>query len=127
MSQSRFLQEEYSTKIRQAANNAAINVAIADVVAARNVRKNQEKDKAMPKDLPGWRQRCVEWFTHPSSTASLYQSDEEDNDAADAADAVERLFGMAATELLSVDNLEENGVEGDVDEDDNEYGWWKDV
>jgi hypothetical protein len=30
---------------------------------------------------------------------------------------------MAATELLSVDNLEENGVEGDVDEDDNEYGW----
>ena len=30
---------------------------------------------------------------------------------------------MAATELLSVDNLEETGVEGDVDEDDNEYGW----
>jgi hypothetical protein len=30
---------------------------------------------------------------------------------------------MAATELLSVDNSEENGVEGDVDEDDNEYGW----
>jgi hypothetical protein len=26
-----------------------------------------------------------------------------------------------------VDNSEENGVEGDVDEDDNEYGWWKDV
>jgi hypothetical protein len=37
MSQSRFLQEEYSKKIRQAANNAAINVAIADLVAARNV------------------------------------------------------------------------------------------
>ena len=30
---------------------------------------------------------------------------------------------MAATELLSVENLEENGVEGDVDEDDNEYEW----
>jgi hypothetical protein len=37
MSQSRFLQEEYSKKIRQAANNAATNVAIADLVAARNL------------------------------------------------------------------------------------------
>ena len=38
MSQSSFLQEEYSKKIRQAANNkAAINVAIADLVAARKV------------------------------------------------------------------------------------------
>jgi hypothetical protein len=37
MSQSRFLQEEYSKKIRQAANNAAINVATADLVAARNL------------------------------------------------------------------------------------------
>ncbi len=51
---------------------------------------------------------------------STYQSDEEDNNAADA---VEGLLGMAATELLSADNLEENGVEEDVDEDDNEYGW----
>ena len=54
---------------------------------------------------------------------STYQSDEKDNNAADAADAVEGLLGMAATELLSADNLEENGVEEDVDEDDNEYGW----
>ena len=38
MSQSKFLQEEYSKKIRQAANKAAINVAIADLVAARKVR-----------------------------------------------------------------------------------------
>jgi hypothetical protein len=38
MSQSRFLQEEYSKKIRQAANKAAINLATADLVAARNVR-----------------------------------------------------------------------------------------
>ncbi len=37
MSQSRFLQEEYSKKIHQAANKAAINVAIADLVAARKV------------------------------------------------------------------------------------------
>ena len=49
--------------------------------------------------------------------------DKEDNDAADAADAVEGLLEMAATELLSTDNLEENGVEGNVEEDDNEYGW----
>ena len=38
MSQSKFLQEEYSKKIRQAANKAAINVVIADLVAARKVR-----------------------------------------------------------------------------------------
>jgi hypothetical protein len=37
MSQSRFLQEKYSKKIQQAANKAAINLAIADLVAARNV------------------------------------------------------------------------------------------
>jgi hypothetical protein len=37
MSQSRFLQEEYSKKDRQAANNAAINLAITDLVAARNL------------------------------------------------------------------------------------------
>ncbi len=38
MSQSSFLPEEYSKKIRQAANKAAINVAGADLVAARKVR-----------------------------------------------------------------------------------------
>ena len=38
MSQSRFLQEEYSKKYRNAANNAAINSAIIDLVAAINVR-----------------------------------------------------------------------------------------
>jgi hypothetical protein len=36
MSQFRFLHEDYSKKIHQTANNAAINVAIADLVAARN-------------------------------------------------------------------------------------------
>ena len=38
MSQSRFLQEGYLKKYRKAANNAAINSAITDLVAARNVR-----------------------------------------------------------------------------------------
>ena len=38
MSQSKYLQEEYSKKYRKAANNAAINSAITDLVAARNVR-----------------------------------------------------------------------------------------
>jgi hypothetical protein len=38
MNQSRFFQEEYSKKIQQAANKAAINLLIADLVAARNVR-----------------------------------------------------------------------------------------
>jgi hypothetical protein len=38
MSQTRFLQEDYAKKIQQAAKNAAINVTIADLVAARNIR-----------------------------------------------------------------------------------------
>ncbi len=52
--------------------------------------------------------------------ASPNQSDNENNNAADA---VEGLLGMAATGLLSTDTLEEDGVEGGVDEDDKEYGW----
>jgi hypothetical protein len=38
MSQSRFLHEEYSKKICKAANKAAIDVAVADLVAAINIR-----------------------------------------------------------------------------------------
>ena len=48
MSKSRFLQEEYSKKIRQAANKSAINVAIADLVAARKVR-HADKGKRLIK------------------------------------------------------------------------------
>ena len=82
--------------------------------------KKQPKDKAMPKDLIGRRERCVEWITRPSPTASPNQSDDEDNDAADA---VEGLLGMAAIGGLSTDTFEGNGVEGGADEDDDEYGW----
>ena len=39
MSQSKFLQEEYSKKYRQAANTAVLNVAIVDLVAARKNRR----------------------------------------------------------------------------------------
>ncbi len=74
----------------------------------------------MPKDLPGQQQRCVEWITHLSPTASPYQSDKEDNDADDA---VEGLLGIAATGLLSTYSLEEDGVVGSVDKDEEEYGW----
>ncbi len=48
------------------------------------------------------------------------QSEDEDNDAANA---VEGLLGMAAIGGLSTDTVEGNGVEGGVDEDDDEYGW----
>ena len=65
----------------------------------------------MPKDLIGRRERCVEWITRPSPTASPNQSDDEDNDAADAE---EGLLGMAAIEGISSDMLERNGVEGGV-------------
>ena len=82
--------------------------------------QNNQKDKAIPKDLPGRQQHCVEWICCPSPTASPYQSDEEDNDAADA---VEGLLGMAAIGQLSKDTLEGNGVKEGVDKDDDEYGW----
>jgi hypothetical protein len=78
------------------------------------------KDKAMPNDLIGQRERCVEWITRPSPTASPNQCDDEDNDAANA---VEGLLGIAAIRGLSTDMLERNGVEGGVDEDDDEDGW----
>ena len=74
----------------------------------------------MPKDLIARRERCVEWITRPSPTAFSNQSDDEDNDAADAA---EGLLGMAAIGGISTDMLDGNGVEGGVDEDDDEYGW----
>jgi hypothetical protein len=75
----------------------------------------------MPKDLIGQRERCVKWITGPSPTVNPKQSDDEDNNVADA---VEGLLEMAATGGLSTDMVERNGVEeGGVDEDDNEYGW----
>jgi hypothetical protein len=74
----------------------------------------------MPKDLIGQRERCVERITRPSPTASPNQSDDEDNDAADA---VEGLLGMAAIGGLSTDTFEGNGVKGGADKDDDEYGW----
>ena len=74
----------------------------------------------MPKDLIRQRERCVEWITCPSPTVSPNQSDDEDNDAADA---VEGLLGMAAIGELSTDMLERNGVEGGVDKDDDKYRW----
>jgi hypothetical protein len=41
MSQSRFLHEEYSKKIRKVTIKAAIDVAVADLVAAINVRHSK--------------------------------------------------------------------------------------
>jgi hypothetical protein len=80
--------------------------------------KKQQKDKAMPKDLPGQRQRCVEWIGRPSPTSSPYQSDKEENLHADA---LEGLLGIATTDLISTDRLEEVEVERSVDKDNNEY------
>ena len=63
----------------------------------------------MPKDLIGRRERCVEWITCPSPTASPNQSDHEYNNAADA---VEGLLEMAASGGISTDTFEGNGVRG---------------
>jgi hypothetical protein len=64
--------------------------------------KKQPKDKAMPKDLVGRRERCVEWITRPSPTASPNQSDDEDIDVV-----------VENSDMVC-------GLEGSVDEDDNE-------
>jgi hypothetical protein len=86
--------------------------------------KKQPKDKAMPKDLPGRRQRCVEWIGRPSPTSSPYQSDEEENHDADAVDG---LLRIANTDLISraSESLEEvyDEDEGGINEENNEYGW----
>ena len=82
--------------------------------------KKQPKDKAMPKDLLGQKQCCVEWIGRPSPTSSTYQSDEEENYDTDA---VEGLLGIANTDLISMDCLEEVEDEGGIHEDNIEYGW----
>ena len=76
----------------------------------------------MPKDLPGQRQRCVEWIGRPSPTSSPYQSDEEENHDADAVDG---LLRIANTDLISraSESLEEVEDEGGINEENNEYGW----
>ncbi len=82
--------------------------------------KQQQKDKAMPKDLPGRRQHCIEGIGRPSPTSSPYQSGKEENLDADA---VGGLLEIANTDLVFMDPLEEVGDEGGIDEDNNEYGW----
>ena len=74
----------------------------------------------MPKDLLGQKQHCIEWIGQPSPTSSPYQSEEEENYDADA---VEGLLGIANTDLISMENLEEVEDEGGIHEDNNEYGW----
>jgi hypothetical protein len=56
----------------------------------------------MPKDLVGRRERCVEWITRPSPTASPNQSEDEDIDVV-----------VENSDMVC-------GLEGSVDEDDNE-------
>ncbi len=82
--------------------------------------KKQPKDKAMPKDLLGRKQHRVEWIGRPSPTSSPYQSDKEENYDTDA---VEGLLGIANTNLISMDHLEEVEDERGIHEDNNEYGW----
>ncbi len=73
----------------------------------------------MPKDLLGQKQRCIEWIGRPSPNSSPYRSDEEENYDADA---VEGLLGIANTDLISMDHLEEVEDEGCIHKDNNEYG-----
>ncbi len=70
----------------------------------------------MPKDLIGRRERCLEWITRPSPNVSPNQSDDEDN--------YHHLLGIASREMLFTENLDMVcGLEGGVDEDDNENEW----
>jgi hypothetical protein len=76
--------------------------------------KKQPKNNAMPKDLIGRRQRCAEWIGRPSPTSSPYQSDKEENCTADA---VKGLLGIANTDLISGDRLEEVEDEGGINDE----------
>ena len=62
--------------------------------------KKQPKDKAIPKDLIGQRERSVEWITCPSPTTPPNQSDDEGID-------VVKILDMVC------------GLEGGVDKDDS--------
>jgi hypothetical protein len=86
--------------------------------------KKQPKDKAMPKDLIGRRERCVEWIGRPSPSSSPYQSDEEENYDADA---VIGLLGIANTDLISRDRLEEVEDEGGINAEENNENEWGSV
>jgi hypothetical protein len=78
----------------------------------------------MPKDLLGRKQRCIEWIGRPSPSSSPYQSDEEENYDADA---VIGLLGIANTDLISRDRLEEVEDEGGINAEENNENEWGSV
>ena len=106
MSQSRFLHEEYSKKIRKVTINAAIDVAVADLVAAINVRhsnggKRLTKGDQLYKHMIASLQANGINITH-NALKSPNQSDDEDIDVV-----------VENSDMVC-------GLEGSVDEDDNE-------
>ena len=56
-------------------------------------------DQAIQQDLSTWRQKCVEWMSHPSSMSTPHQSDDEEGFQyydESVNKAVQGLLGMAA-------------------------------
>jgi hypothetical protein len=110
MSQSKFLQEEYSKKYPQAAKTDVLNVAIGDLVAAR---KNHRADggKRLIKSNHSYKNVIV--LLQSVGVGITY-------------DALMKRVARATVEDSIAEiriPKEGNGVEGGVDEDDDEYGW----
>jgi len=56
------------------------------------------------------RERCVEWITRPSPTTSPNQSDDEDNDAADAVEGSLRWLPSEGSLQTLLRGMESKGV-----------------
>ena len=126
MSQSRFLHEEYSKNIRKITIKAAIDVVVADLVAAINVRhsnggKRLTKGDQLYKHMIASLQANGINITHNGLKQRVSRASVEDR-----RELVEREIRLTTSvrSLSSLSNDESltssESVEGSVDEDDNE-------
>ena len=74
--------------------------------------KKQAKDPGMPKDVTIRRQRCIEWMTRPSPTASPHESDVEDDEAGgDVSNSVAAAAAAGNLNLLTLASDALNNLE----------------
>ena len=70
----------------------------------KNQGKGSKPDGAMPKELPDWRARCVEYMARPSPSGSPYQSDSKGVDQEETVTALLALAGQKVAEAEGCDN-----------------------
>ena len=85
-------------------------------------KKQSTKDGKMPVDLEARRQRCIEWMSRPSPTASPSASDCEDDSVGEGDMAGEDLDAAAVVEgLLGLGDNRECGME-EMEDIDGHFG-----